>query len=154
VKRLSPDPSEALLLAARSQHICRWEIPRASYPMTRAGYLKWRADLKQFHAEKSGEILRAVGYGDDVITPVQKLNLKRDFPNDPETRVLEDALCLIFLEHQFVPLIEKSEPDKMINAVQKTWKKMTTQAQAEALKLHYPPQAVALLKRALPDNCK
>jgi hypothetical protein len=80
---------------------------------------------------------------------VQALNLKRDFPNDPETRVLEDALCLVFLEHQFAPLVEKSEPDKMINAAQKTWKKMTPIAQAEALKLPYPPAAAALLKQAL-----
>jgi hypothetical protein len=152
VKRLCPDPSEALLLAARCQHICRWESPRESYPMTRAGYLKWRADLKQFHARKSGEILREVGYGVDVIARVQKLNLKNDFPHDPETRVLEDALCLVFLEHQFVPLVEKSEPDKMINAVQKTWKKMTPAAQAEALKLSYPARAEALLKRALTES--
>ena len=149
VKRLCPAASEALLLAARSQHICRWESPRDSYPMTRAGYLKWRADLKQFHARKSGEILRATGYGDDLIARVQSLNLKKDFPHDPETRVLEDALCLMFLEYQFVLLIEKSAPDKMINAVQKTWKKMTPAAQAEALKLDYPPQAAALLKQAL-----
>src|SRR5580704_11926729 len=47
VLRLRPNASEALRLAARGQHICRWEIPRDSYPMTRAGYLKWRADLKK-----------------------------------------------------------------------------------------------------------
>ena len=28
---LYPDASEALQLAARSQHICRWEIPRSSF---------------------------------------------------------------------------------------------------------------------------
>lgn len=149
VKQLCPRASEALLLAARSQHLCRWEIPRASYPLTRAGYLKWRADLRQFHARKSGEILRAVGYDDDVIARVQNLNLKKDFPHDPETRVLEDALCLVFLEHQFAPLVEKSGADKMVNAVQKTWKKMTPAAQAEALKLAYPAAAEAVLRRAL-----
>ena len=58
VLRLQPNASEALRLAAHSQHLCRWEIPRESYPMTRPGYLKWRADLKQFHARKAGEILR------------------------------------------------------------------------------------------------
>src|SRR4051794_33783794 len=62
VHRLSPEPSPALLLAARSQHLCRWEIPRSSYEMSRAGYLKWRADLKQFHARKSAEILRELGF--------------------------------------------------------------------------------------------
>src|ERR1700744_4442204 len=67
VLKLSPDASEVLRLAARSQHLCRWEIPRSSYEMTRAGYLKWRADLKQFHAGKSAKILREIGYGEDVI---------------------------------------------------------------------------------------
>ena len=62
VLRLCPDASEPLRLAARCQHICRWEIPRGSYPMDRAGYLKWRADLKIFHAQKAGEILHEIGY--------------------------------------------------------------------------------------------
>ena len=50
VLRLNPEASEQLLLAARSQHICRWTIPRHTYEMTRVGYLRWRSDLKQFHA--------------------------------------------------------------------------------------------------------
>src|SRR5512135_2550231 len=49
VLKLEPNASEELLLAARSQHICRWMHPRDSYPMTRAGYLKWRENLKKFH---------------------------------------------------------------------------------------------------------
>ena len=39
VLRLAPEASEALRLAARCQHICRWESPRDSYPQDRAGYL-------------------------------------------------------------------------------------------------------------------
>ena len=46
-------------------------------------------------------------------------------PNDAEGRVLEDALCLVFLEHQFGDLASKTTEDKMINALQKAWKKMT-----------------------------
>src|SRR5689334_7490690 len=87
VVRVSPNASEPLRLAARCQHLCRWQIPRNSYPMTRAGYLQWREALKKFHATKSGEILRAVGYGEDVINRVQQLNLKKGFPQDTETRV-------------------------------------------------------------------
>jgi len=87
VLRLCQDASEVLRLAARCQHICRWEIPRASYPMTRPGYLKWRADLKKFHAQKAGDILREIGYDETVIRRVQDLNLKKNFPDDPETRV-------------------------------------------------------------------
>src|SRR5437899_233735 len=60
VRKLAPAASEELRLAARSQHLCRWTIPRSSYEMTRAGYLRWRSDLKAFHARKAGEILREV----------------------------------------------------------------------------------------------
>ena len=149
VLRLSPDASEALRLAARCQHLCRWMVPRASYPMTRAGYLKWRAGLKQFHAQKAGQILREVGYADDMIARVQSLNLKQDFPQDPEGRVLEDALCLVFLEHQFADLAGKTADDKVINALQKTWKKMTPAAQTLAAKLSYSPRERGLLEQAL-----
>lgn len=149
VLRLCPDASEELRLAARCQHICRWEIPRASYPLTRAGYLKWRADLKKFHAQKAGEILQAAGYDDETVRRVQELNLKKNFPNDTEGRVLEDALCLVFLQFQFADLAAKSDDDKMINALQKSWQKMTGAARAEALKLEFGPREKALLQRAL-----
>src|SRR5277367_4291602 len=74
VLRLSPNASEALRLAARCQHLCRWHIPRSDYPMTRPGYLKWRADLKKFHAQKAVEILRKVGCDENLIRRVQDLN--------------------------------------------------------------------------------
>jgi hypothetical protein len=149
VLRLCPDASEALRLAARCQHICRWESPRDKYPMTRAGYLKWRADLKKFHAEKSGAILREVGYPEDLVRRVQDLNLKKNFPADPEVRVLEDALCLVFLEFQFAALAAKSDDEKMINALRKSWEKMTDAARAEALKLSYGEREQSLIQRAL-----
>jgi len=149
VLKLKPDASEELRLAARCQHLCRWTIARGSYPMTRPGYLKWRADLKVFHAEKAGEVLREVGYPADVIAKVQMLNLKRHFPADPDCRVLEDALCLVFLERQLTALAAKSTEDKVINALQKSWKKMTDQARAEALKLNYTSQEKVLIERAL-----
>jgi hypothetical protein len=149
VLKLCPDASEELRLAARCQHICRWEIPRASYPMTRPGYLKWRADLKLFHAQKAGDILRAAGYNAETVRRVQELNLKKNFPGDPEGRVLEDALCLVFLQFQFADLAARSDDVKMINALKKSWQKMTGAGQAEALKLEFGPQEKALLQRAL-----
>jgi Domain of unknown function (DUF4202) len=149
VLRLCPEASEALRLAARCQHLCRWEIPRNAYPMTRAGYLQWRSALKRFHAQKAGDILRKLGHPEDIIRRVRGLNLKKDFPNDPETRVLEDALCLVFLQFQFADLAAKTTEDKTINALQKSWQKMTPAARAEALKLNYGEREKALLERAL-----
>ncbi|MEE8147816.1 MAG: DUF4202 family protein, partial [Longimicrobiales bacterium] len=58
VEELDPRAPEALRLAARSQHIRRWEIPRSDYPMDRKGYLRWRTTLYAFHADKASEVLR------------------------------------------------------------------------------------------------
>ena len=148
VLRLCPVASEELRLAARCQHLCRWEIPRQSYPMTRAGYLQWRAALKKFHAQKTGDLLREAGYPEDVLRRVQDLNLKKHFPDDPEARVLEDALCLVFLEFQLADLATRTAEDKTINALQKSWQKMTPAARAEALKLNYGEREKALLQCA------
>lgn len=149
VLRLCPNASEPLRLAARCQHLCRWMIPRGQYPPDRPGYLQWRADLKQFHAERAGEILREVAYPDQVVTRVQALNLKKDFPRDPEGRVLEDALCLVFLQFQLAELAARSDDDKMVNALRKSWAKMTEAARTEALKVSLGERARALVNAAL-----
>ncbi len=152
VLRLCPEASEELRLAARCQHLCRWMVPRESYPVTRAGYLKWREGLKHFHAQKAGEILREVGYPEEVVARVQSLNLKKDFPKDAEARVLEDALCLVFLEHQFAELASRTAESKVINALQKAWEKMTPAAQTQALKLSYGAPERELLGKALKSD--
>ena len=148
VERLAPDASDALRLAARCQHLCRWEIPRHTYPMDRAGYLKWRSDLKKFHARKSGEILSELGFPPETIQRVQELNLKKN-PADPETQILEDALCLVFLQFQFADLAAKTAPEKVIVALQKSWAKMSGRGRAEAMKLSYTETEQRLLASAL-----
>jgi hypothetical protein len=149
VTRLQPDASEQLLLAARCQHICRWTIPRSKYEMNRAGYLRWRTELKQFHASKSEEILREAGYDDDLITRVRELNLKKNLGRDPECQVLEDALCLVTLQYQLTDLIAKTEHSTMVGILQKTWKKMSPAARAAALELPYASPENELLTEAL-----
>lgn len=149
VARLQPNASEQLLLAARCQHICRWTIPRSNYEMNRAGYLRWRTELKQFHASKSEEILREVGYDDELISRVRELNLKKNLGRDPECQVLEDALCLITLQYQLSDLVAKTDPVKMVEILRKTWKKMSPAAHAAALKLSYTDAEKELLNQAL-----
>ncbi len=151
VIKLAPDASEALRLAARCQHIGRWLIPRDTYEMTRPGYLRWRSDLKAMHARKAGDILREVGYPEEIALRVQELNLKKNFPRDPQSRILEDALCLVFLEYQFAELASRTSEDKIINALQKSWKKMTPAGQAQASLLSFASREEALLKRALAE---
>lgn len=147
--RLCPEASEELRLAARCQHLCRWLIPRESYPMTRTGYLRWRKALKRFHAERACAILRELGFPEAVVARVQALNLKGGFPKDPESRVLENALCLVFLEKQFADLAAKTPEEKMIRALQRAWQKMTPAARDVALSLSHGVREQSLLTRAL-----
>jgi hypothetical protein len=149
VLKLEPNASEELLLASRCQHLCRWLHPRNSYPMTRAGYLKWRENLKKFHARRAGEILTELNYPQETIARVQSLNLKENFPADPESCVLEDALCLVFLERQLPALAARSTEEKMVNALRKAWYKMTPRAQALALTIPQAPREAALIDKAL-----
>tara|TARA_B110000037_G_C16995109_1_gene454754 strand:+ start:407 stop:1024 length:618 start_codon:yes stop_codon:yes gene_type:complete len=149
VLKLEKTPSEALLLATRSQHICRWHSPRLDYPEGRVGYLKWRSDLKTFHAEKSGEVLKIAGYGEDILDRVRDLNLKRNLKSDPECQVLEDALCLVFLEKQFAKFREKTDEAKMVDILRKSWAKMSEVGRAAALELPMGEDELRLVKAAL-----
>src|SRR6188768_659344 len=128
VLRLEPNASEALRLAARSQHIARWKIPRNSYLEGRAGYLKWRNELKHFHADLTSDILCRVGYDDATISRVRALNLKQGLPVDAEAQTVEDALCLAFLQYQFSELAAKLPPETVVNALRKSWNKMSAKA--------------------------
>lgn len=149
--RFAPDASEALRLAARCQHICRWEIPRDSYPRDRVGYLKWRTELKHMHARIAGEILERAGYDEDMIARVQSLLKKERLKSDPETQSLEDVVCLVFLENWFADFAKQHDPDKIVDIVAKTWKKMSPAGHEAALAMAHklPADALALVQRAL-----
>ena len=101
----SSEASEEVQLAARCQHICRWESPRDSYEMNRTGYLLWRTELKKFHAKKAGGILKSVGYADATIEKVSFLLQKKQLKKNEDTQTLEDVICLVFLQFYFVVVL-------------------------------------------------
>src|SRR5689334_13757885 len=74
----SPQAPEHVQLAARSQHIGRWEIPRSAYAMDRKGYLQWRNAEKFHHAEIAGQILKSCRYDEAIIEKVKFLLLKKE----------------------------------------------------------------------------
>lgn len=145
----APDAPESVKLAARAQHIRRWEVPRESYPEGRAGYLTWRTDLYKRHGDIAAEIMQQVGYDTETIERVRTLLRKRGLKTDPDVQLLEDVICLVFLEHYFHDFAKKHDEDKLIPIVQKTWKKMTERAHEAALRLDYAPEDLALIERAL-----
>ncbi len=141
--------SEALRLTARCQHIRRWEIPRESYEFNRAGYLQWRQNLKKFHVEVVDKILREVGYGQEIINQVTYLLEKKQLKKNEDTQILEDVICLVFLEFYFEPFAKKHPEDKLVGILQKTWLKMSTEGQEAALRLPLSKSSLGLIATAL-----
>ena len=149
MQSFAPQASEALQLSARCQHICRWEIPRDTYEMDRTGYLLWRKDLKKFHTNKAAEILSSVGYSSEIIDKVSFLLLKKQLKKNADTQLLEDVICLVFLEFYFESFAKKYKEEKLIDIIRKTWKKMSEKGHKAALEISYAPSSLALIQKAL-----
>jgi hypothetical protein len=148
VERLRADAPESVLLAARAHHLRRWEVPRASYPDGRAGYLLWRRDQKARHAADVAEILDAAGYDDETVARVQALVKREDLGTDPETQLVEDAACLVFVETQLVSTAATLQPGHIVTVLQKTARKMSPDAVALLADVPLSDEARAILNSA------
>ena len=142
------DAPDYLQLAARSQHIGRWEIARNEYPMNRKGYLLWRSQLKLRHAAIAEKILRECKYDDDTIEKVKALLIKKQLHENPDTQLLEDVICLVFILYYLDEFAAKHEDDKAVHIIQKTLKKMSPQGIAAAVKIPVSSKVSELIARA------
>ena len=146
VDALCDEPSEALRLAARAHHLRRWSSPRSDYPEGRKGYLRWRQELKQRHADETSEILRDCGYDEETIARVAHIILRKNLAGDTEAQVLEDALCLVFFETQLGAIVAQLEPEKLRDVGIKTLRKMSPEGRERVLSLPIAEDYLALLR--------
>lgn len=149
LQKRAPSASEPLRLACRAQHFRRWEIPRASYPMTRPGYHAWRTFLKKRQAELVRDICVTAGFSAEDAERVGALIRKEDLKQDEETQVLEDVACLVFLDDQFEAFEKEHDEEKIVKILQKTWGKMSEEGHALALKIPMGERPLEVVKKAL-----
>ncbi len=151
LERLRPEASDELKIAARGQHIRRWEIPRASYPMDKTGYHKWRTTLYGFHADRLEEIMVDCGYGSESVERVRSIVQKKRLKTDPDSQSLEDAAALVFLEFHAAEFAGRPDmtDDKLIDILRKTWMKMSPQGREAARHLSLPDAVRDLLRRVV-----
>ena len=147
--KIAPGAPEIVRLAVRAQHIERWKIPRSDYPKDRQGYRKWRVELGKFHAESAGRILVQAGYDDETTARVQSLLRKEQLKTDPNCQLLEDVICLVFLEFYFRDFAGEHDEEKLVNILRRTWKKMSERGHKAALQLELPPHLGRLVKKAV-----
>ncbi len=152
VGRLVPEAPPILRLAARCQHLERWSVPRASFPLDKPGYHAWRRLLYTRQSERARSLLLAAGVAaaeaDEVAVWVSKTGLK----TNPGTQALEDAACLVFLEHEILGFVQRHAAyprEKLVDILRKTSRKMSPAATTAALALRLPPAVAALLREAV-----
>ncbi len=147
--RFCPDAGDILKIAARGQHIERWTSPRKSYPEGRVGYLRWRKDLKDYHARRVAELMVQAGYLEDDTERVGQLIRKERLKADPDVQTLEDVICLVFLAHYASDFIAPHDDEKVISILAKTAKKMSSDGLAAAGELTLPERLSTLMGKAL-----
>jgi hypothetical protein len=135
VTHFEPGASVPLRLAAASQHIRRWRIPRSDYGDDRRGYRRWRSDLAKMHADTAREVLVDVGYDEQTIARVETLLRKIGLGHDSEVQLFEDAICMVFFENEYVDLAARHDDDKLIDILRRTWAKMSDVGRRSALEV-------------------
>jgi hypothetical protein len=149
IRRLASPASPTLVLAARAQHLERWAIPRADFPEGRGGYLRWRSAVHKRQGDRVREILKAAGCADDVTERVAVLVSKSAPRGDADAQALEDAACLVFLEHELADFAAQHPREKTVDVLRKTWGKMSPAGQEAALALPLPAGGAGLVSEAL-----
>ena len=144
----APSAPETVRLAARCQHIGRWEISRDSYPMDKKGYLQWRSQLAIHHAKVAQDILLECGYEQPLIDSVKFLLQKKQLHQNPDTQLLEDVICLVFIEFYLDEFAHQHDDEKVIDILKKTMKKMSQKALGEAIKIPVSNHVKKLIEKA------
>ncbi|OAL36076.1 hypothetical protein AYO20_04738 [Fonsecaea nubica] len=150
----TPNAGPLLATAARAQHFRRWEVPRDSYPRTKAGYFAWRTFLKNRQAEQVRQICLECSYTEEEAGKVAALIAKEDLKKgegkgDADAQVIEDVACLVFLDDQFDDFEKGHDEEKIIGILQKTWVKMGQRGQELALAMDLSERAKEMIGKAL-----
>ncbi|NJN51246.1 MAG: DUF4202 domain-containing protein [Gammaproteobacteria bacterium] len=127
---LDSDPSPALVIAVRAQHLKRWECPRSEFPAGRAGYLRWRRNAAAHHARLVTQLLETFESDRALIDRVGALVEKRCRDRDGQT--LEDCACLVFLETRLADFRDEHAAPDVARILGKAWQKMSSAARALA----------------------
>jgi hypothetical protein len=143
LRRLVPDATEILQIAARGQHVERWLLPRKDYPEGKAGYLDWRREQARRHAVRLAGMMETAGYGPEDRTRVGVLLRKEGLKRDAEVQALEDVICFTFLRWYFQPFAASRDPAEVLDIVTKTARKMSVEGRARALREFALPDPLA-----------
>jgi hypothetical protein len=152
IMRVVPGADAALRIAARCQHLERWLVPRATFPLGKQGYLAWRRSLYVKQAECARRLLSEAGVPPPVAAEIAIWVSKTGLKTNAGTQALEDAAVLVFLESEIQAFTAQHADyprEKFVEILRKTWRKMSPRAQELALAMDLPPAVSDLVRDAL-----
>ena len=141
--RLFPDASDILRIAARGQHVERWQLKRATFPEGKEGYYAWRREQGRRHAARVADIMAEAGYSVDDQARVGELLRKEGIKRDAEVQALEDIICFVFIRWYFADFAAKRSAEDIQVIVEKTARKMSAEARARVLAEFALPENLA-----------
>jgi Domain of unknown function (DUF4202) len=150
--QLYPSASEELRIAARAQHIRRWEIPRSTYPLGRDGYNAWRSACREHHGQLTATILRRHGFEQAQIAHVAKIIKKEDLKRDPDSQALENVVAVVFARFylaDFMAVHKDYDEARLVEILRKTLRKMDAAGHAAVLGLALPGEVKRVVDLAL-----
>jgi hypothetical protein len=148
--RLIPDAEAVLRLAARAQHLERWSLPRSAYPQDRPGYHRWRTEQYRRQGALARTLCVDAGLSEADALRVEALVAKTRLA-EVDGQAIEDAACLVFLDREiegFAANHSDYTPERYIDILRKTMRKMSAAAREAALTLPLPEPFAGLVRTA------
>jgi len=98
------------------------------------------------HADRVAGIMAGIGWPQADRDRVAALIRKEGIKRDAEAQTLEDVICLAFIAHEFAAFAAKHPPEKVLDIVAKTGRKMSPQGRDAARALGLPAEIAAALE--------
>src|SRR5688500_14162510 len=94
------------------------------------------------------KILSDCGYDHERTEKVKGLFLKKELRTNADTQLLEDVVCLVFLEYYLDEFAAKHDDEKVIDILRKTMKKMSAAGIEAVNELKLPGKIRPLIEKA------
>ncbi len=144
---VSPDSSFEIKIAAQCQHLKRWSVSRSLYPYDRRGYHQWRQVVMDFQLQETKKILLAANIGESDIHHILFILKEHGNKLNPESQVIMDTACLVFVKWYMEPFAGKHQNEKVIDILRKTMRKMSSKGVNLISKLELPVSAKNILEQ-------
>ena len=92
--------------------------------------------------------MQEAGYPQEDCDRVAAILMKQGIKQDPDVQVMENALCLVFLQYQYESFYPAHE-DKIVEILRKSLLKMDGAGHQQAMTLTYSDQGMGYIKQAL-----